>query len=318
VGEAFAPESVEARAQKRWDHAFATHHADPAAVSKIYTLASPLFWHLHGNRSFGNTGGEYGCLSWMKRVYGSPRPRETLELGCGTGDLLIDLWGKDFSDHYTGIDLSQTALQVARQRAASLGFANVTFTRGNLNDLHLEEATCDVVTAQMAVHHVENLEGLFAEVARALTPGGVFVMNDYVGRSRWQFTPIQLLLANALLALLPRRLRISHPAGTLKGRCPRSTVAQMIEMDPSESVRSGEIERVWQSFFSVDHRIDYGGSVSVLVLDTIVDNFREEDPRSVRWFRRVLQVDRWAARLGLVPTANLVLAGRPHRPYGKP
>lgn len=308
-----SPGSAEERAQARWDRAFATDHADQAAVSRIYTLASPLYWRLYGNRRFGNTGAEYGCLSWMKRVYGSPRPHEALDLGCGTGDLLVDLRQKDFADRYTGIDFSETGLQAARERVANLGFENVAFARGNLNDLHLERARYDVVTAQMTIHHVENLEGLFEEVARALTHRGVFVINEYVGPTRWQFKWTQVLLANALLALLPRRLRISHPDGAAKRRVPRSTVAQMMEMDPSESVRSGEIERIWRRFFTVEHRIDYGGSVSVLVLDTIVSNFRDEDSQSVRWFRRVLWVDHWARRLRLVPAANVVLAGRPLR-----
>jgi hypothetical protein len=75
-------------------------------------------------------------------------------------------------------------------------------------------------------------------------------------------------------------------------------------MDASEAVRSGEILRVFRE-------IDYGGSVSILVLDTIISNFNAADRTSVRWLKFVLWIDHWARRFRLVPHVNLVLAGCP-------
>ena len=85
----------------------------------------------------------------------------------------------------------------------------------------------------------------------------------------------------------------------------------MIEMDPSEAVRSEEIVPLLQRHLTLEHRVDYGGSVSILVLDNIVSNFRKDDPQSLRWFKFILSVDHWARRIGIVPSINVVLAGRP-------
>jgi SAM-dependent methyltransferase len=179
--------------------------------------------------------------------------------------------------------------------------------------MQLEPNTYDLVVAQMCVHHIEALERLFEQVTQALVPNGVFAINDYVGPTRWQFTPMQLLLANVLIWLLPLRLRVRYPDGKLKKGIRRSTVKWMIKMDPSEAVRSDEIVPLFGQFFKVEHCIDYGGSISIPVLDCLVANFRQDDPVSLRWFKRILDVDHWARHSGLVPTINVVLAGRPRR-----
>jgi ubiquinone/menaquinone biosynthesis C-methylase UbiE len=303
-------EQTSARAKARWDCNYETDHAEQEQVCNIYTLASVLYWQLYGNPCLSNTGSEYGWLSWLRRVYGAPRPRHVLELGSGNGDLLLDLHRVDFADRFTGIDLSSAAIQVARDKAKQAGLENITFVEGDLNDIQLESNSFDAIVAQMCLHHVENLEGLFDQVAAALVPGGVFAVNDYVGPTRWQFTRMQLLLTNALLFLLPRRLKVSHPEGTLKTRIWRPTIQNMVDMDPSEAVRSEEILPLFAQRFAVEHCTDYGGSVSSLVLNRIIGNFREDDPQSLRWFKFILAVDHWARRCGIVPVINVVLAGR--------
>ncbi len=293
------------KAKSHWDDAYEGDHADQAHICNIYTLASVLYWQLYGNRCFGNTGGEYGWLSWLKRVYGATRCATVLELGSGNGDLLLDLRRMDFAAEFTGLDISEVGIQVASRKVAEAGYANVRFLRSDLNQIALEARAYDMIVAQMSLHHVENLERVFEQVAQALTPGGSFAANDYVGPTRWQFTAMQLILANLILQVLPRRLRVSHPDGKIKSGVPRPTIRQMIAMDPSEAVRSAEIPLLFRRYFTVEHRIDYGGSVSVLVLDNIINNFRAEDPSSVKWLRFILAVDHWARRIGLVPPLTL-------------
>ncbi len=297
--------------QERWDKAFSSDHAKPEQIRAIYTLASELYWHLYGNRCFGNTGSEYGWLSWLYRVYGHPRPRRVLELGSGNGDLLLDLQRMNFADQYVGIDVSAVGVEVSQQKATEAGISNVRFEVGDLNQLQLAPLCYDMILAQMCIHHIENLEHLFAQVARALTPDGLFAICDFVGPSRWQFTRMQILLANALLYCVPDRLKVSHPEGNIKGRLKRPTIGEMLAMDASEAVRSEEILQVFKQYFRVESVIDFGGSVSIPVLDRIISNFHAGDLTSVRWLKFVLWTDHWARRLRLVPRVNLVLAGRP-------
>ncbi len=299
------------KAKSRWDNAYEGDHADQAHIRNIYTLASVEYWQLYGNARFGNTGSEYNWMSWMKRVYGATRRHRVLELGSGNGDLSLDLRRMEFADEFVGLDISEIGVQMANRKAEEAGYSNVKFLQADLNRIVLEPRSCDTIVVQMTLHHIENLEGVFEQVAQALTPGGIFLVNDYIGPTRWQFTLPQLLLANALIQILPRRLKVSWPNGKIKLGLRRPTIQQMIDMDPSEAVRSGEIVSLFQRYFTVEHQIDYGGSISILVLDNIISNFRADDPGSMRWLKMVLAVDHWARRLGLVPSINLVLAGRP-------
>lgn len=300
-----------AGAKAYWDKAYQTDHKDQESIANHYTLASPLYWKLEGNRRFGNTGWEYGWQGWLKRVYGTPRRKRLLELGSGTGDLMMAFRKLELAEAYTGVEISDAALQAAREKARAKGYDELRFVTGDLNGLDLAPASYDLIVAQMCIHHVENLEGLFEVVRRALSPGGVFAINEYVGPTLWQFTDRQLLLVNSLLARLPERLRVCPSDGNRKPPVGRPTPEQMRALDPSESIRSGEIEAVFRRYFRVDHRIDYGGAVAVLLFDNIASNFREDDPQSLRWFKLGLAIDRWAHRLRLVPPFNVALAGRP-------
>ena len=299
-----------AQVQQRWDNNYAGDYATQESLCKIYTLGSPLYWELYGNQCLSNAGKEYGWISWLKRVYGNPRPKRVLELGSGNGDLSIELQRVDFADEFTGLELSDVAIQVARQKCEQLGYQNISFVQKDLNTSKLEPARHDVVVAQMCIHHVERLEWLFEQVVQTLVPGGLFVINDYVGPTRWQFTIFQLFMANFLIVLLPRYLRFSYPGGQLKRWIRRPTIQNMIKMDPSEAVRSSEIMPIFKRYFAVEHCIDYGGTISTLVLDNIIGNFRREDSRSMHWLRLILKVDHWARHVHLVPTANVVMAGR--------
>ncbi len=59
----------------------------------------------------------------------------------------------------------------------------------------------------MSLHHVVRLEALYETVARALKPGGLFVIDEYVGPTRFQWSERQMQLTNALQELLPREHR---------------------------------------------------------------------------------------------------------------
>ena len=53
------------------------------------------------------------------------------------------------------------------------------------------------------LHHIVNIEHLLAQVARALTPNGVFFVMEYMGEERFKWTPEKTRFLNGLLADLP-------------------------------------------------------------------------------------------------------------------
>jgi ubiquinone/menaquinone biosynthesis C-methylase UbiE len=79
--------------------------------------------------------------------------------------------------HATGVDPSLAAIAYARRRA----LPTMTFTVGVAQDLDLPDATFDVVTCTLAIHHVpaRKREAAFREMYRVTRPGGRLLVADF-------------------------------------------------------------------------------------------------------------------------------------------
>jgi ubiquinone/menaquinone biosynthesis C-methylase UbiE len=120
-----------------------------------------------------------------------------LELGCGEGGLTLELASRGMN--VTAIDLSPERIERARRRSASLNLQKQPeWISGDLNTLSLPRNAFSCVAAHDALHHILHLDHLCEEVAHALTPGGAFVVMDYVGMGG-----IRKLIAGFLFAVLP-------------------------------------------------------------------------------------------------------------------
>ena len=89
--------------------------------------------------------------------------------------------------HVTFCDISEGSLT---RWAEVLGrrFPGRVDTRvADLNFVELPESSYDVISSSSTLHHVINLEDLARQINRALTPGGFFFLQDYVGESSFRF-----------------------------------------------------------------------------------------------------------------------------------
>jgi len=102
--------------------------------------------------------------------------RRVLELGTGTGESAARVWPKHPDPIWVGIDASEPMLARARER---LPTADLRLQR--LED-ELPAGPFDLVVSVLAVHHLDGAgkRDLFGRIARALRPGGSFVLGDVV------------------------------------------------------------------------------------------------------------------------------------------
>jgi SAM-dependent methyltransferase len=222
----------------------------------------------------------YGRLAELlaARGWALPVPR-ALSLGCGFGALERDLVARGLVQHFEAFDLAEGAIAEARRLAAQAGLdQRIAYRVADLEHVDFPPGSIDVVFAHSSVHHVERLEALFAAVARALRPGGLFHLHEFVGPTRFQWTDAQLQLGNALLDALPPHLR-RLPNGTPKPPLTRPTIADMIAADPSEAIRSADILPLLRTRFTVIEERPLGGALLHNVLGDIAQNF---DPDSVQ------------------------------------
>jgi hypothetical protein len=139
------------------------------------------------------------------------------------------------------------------------------------------------------------------------------MVNEFVGPSRFQWTDRQLDLANALVALIPEELRRDLNGVGVKTEVSRPTVNEMIASDPSEAVRSAEIESLVKDHFDVFEEWNWGGTLNHLIFQNIAGNF---DPDNV-YHRNIIELlihhENVLIREGLLPSDFKVFFARPKR-----
>ena len=215
-----------------------------------------------------------------------------LTLGCGTGDLERGLSQYGFARIHEGIDLSDHAIQLARDNAAAAGLTNLEYRVADLNTLRLQPGKYDVIFGVSSIHHVEKLEHLLEQVRLALKPDGYVFLDEYIGPSRFQWTDKQLRIMNEELGRLPRELcRSVSEKGEVKDRVIRNTIEDVTAADPSEAVRSAEIVRLVSRNFKILELKGYGGSIIHELLYDIAGNFNESTPGSLDHLRSLFAVE---------------------------
>lgn len=219
-------------------------------------------------------------VTWFEYVARKffPEPLgRALSLGCGGGALERHALALNVCESFDAYDISEGSVEAAREEARKAGLLDrINYAVADLNSPFLGENLYDAVFASMAIHHIENLEALFEELNRALKPGGLFVFNEFIGPSQFQWTGAQVALANELLAQIPERYR-TNEKGNVMRKVRQPTIQQMNDIDPSESIRSAEITPLVERYFEVVERRDYGGTLLHLV--TTAATIRNYSPR---------------------------------------
>src|SRR5262245_33160873 len=107
----------------------------------------------------------------VKAYQGGATPRLVVDVGSGTG--LSTRWCATWADRVIGVEPSDDMRRVAEATADP----RVSYRAGWSHATGLDGGIADVVLAAQALHWMDP-EPTFAEVARILRPGGVFVAVD--------------------------------------------------------------------------------------------------------------------------------------------
>lgn len=102
-----------------------------------------------------------------------------LEVGCGTGDMLLLLRRAHPDSEVVGLDPDPSALELARRKLRR-ACVTVQLDRGFAEELPYGDRSFDAVVSSLMFHHLapEAKERALAEIVRVLEPGGQFAMVD--------------------------------------------------------------------------------------------------------------------------------------------
>lgn len=100
------------------------------------------------------------------------RGKRVVDLGCGEG-FYCRIARDQGAAHVIGVDPSEKMLAVARERTPGEG---IEYIQAFAEDAHLEPNAADLVVSILALHYVEDFDGVLTSVWTWLRSGGEFVM----------------------------------------------------------------------------------------------------------------------------------------------
>jgi SAM-dependent methyltransferase len=209
-----------------------------------------------------------------------------LSLGCGTGGNEL-LWAKTGAfSLLEGVDVAQQRIDFATRAAAEEGLSDVLrFRVTDVNRMAADGERFDVLLGLQSLHHFDNLDETLPRLSRLIEPEGTFVVDEFVGPTRFQWTDGQLNAANALLARLPEeRRRLAD--GRIKRRVVRPSKLAMVLDDPSEAVDAAALLPGLRRHFDVVEERPYGGTVLHIAFSGIAHNFRDQEPETLALLER--------------------------------
>ncbi|MEX6627518.1 arsenite methyltransferase [Tenacibaculum salmonis] len=104
-----------------------------------------------------------------------------LDLGSGAGnDVFVARSVVGEMGKVIGVDMTEAMIAKANQNKEKLGFSNVEFKLGEIEDLPIEDNSIDVVVSNCVMNLVPSKEKAYQETYRVLKPNGHFNMSDIV------------------------------------------------------------------------------------------------------------------------------------------
>jgi len=133
----------------------------------------------------------------------APRPGErVLDVGCGLGQTTLQLAARvGAKGDVLGIDISTPMLEGARARARAAGVTQVRFELADAQTHSFAPASFDLVFSRFGVMFFADPVAAFANLARAVRPGGrlVFVCWQPLAKNPWMRDPLQALARHIAL-----------------------------------------------------------------------------------------------------------------------
>ncbi|MDP9343204.1 MAG: class I SAM-dependent methyltransferase [Actinomycetota bacterium] len=150
---------------------------DPKTANVLYHDAAARSYDAKWSISFDER-----CISYVReradRMLPRPGYGRVLEVGCGTGFFLLNLWQAGFVEEAHACDISPGMLEACGKSAAELG-CEIELRTGDAEHLPYDDRTFDLVVGHAFLHHLPDPPAALAEFLRVLVPGGaVFLAGE--------------------------------------------------------------------------------------------------------------------------------------------
>jgi ubiquinone/menaquinone biosynthesis C-methylase UbiE len=215
-----------------------------------YSVFSEDYDKLEGYAPDADLG--LGC--GLPTEYAGIKPgNSVLDLGSGAGnDCFVARALVGETGYVAGIDFTDAMIEKARENARNLGFTNVDFIQGDIENIPVRFGVVDVVISNCVLNLVPDKPKAFSEIYRVLKQGGHFCISDVVleGELPKGLKEDAVMYAGCVSGALPKEeyLSIIKEAGFMdvdvkkekKIELPEELLSQYMSAEELEKFKNGE------------------------------------------------------------------------------
>ena len=157
-------------------------HADAHKAGKVRSMFAAIARSYDLNNHLHSLWRDQAWRRYAVRAAGVREGDTVLDVACGTGDLTEAFAGRSAAGRVIGVDFTPEMLDVARTKQAALPEAvasRIDYRQGDAMDLHLPDASADVVSIAFGIRNVADPRRAIGEFFRVLRPGGRLVILEF-------------------------------------------------------------------------------------------------------------------------------------------
>lgn len=293
-------DSVKKKIANHWDDVSRKASAQNKEYRTKWWKSPAIIRHINQTICGDNLEGwNAGAINVLKQ-YTEGRAEIAVSIGCGEGAKEMALLENNLVQKFICFELSKERIKKGKQLAEKKGLmSRILFVNADFFETEYAGQMFNMVFWDNSLHHMQDTFLAVKKSYEILEPGGIFFCNDFVGKSKFQWTDMELAIVNGIRLSLSDDIFRRDDGKSYPRFIYRPSIEDMNKVDPSEAADSSEIIPAIKRIFSDPLIIPTGGLIYHLCLNGILSNIEEDS----NLLKHLLELDDETIRMGLTQYA---------------